>query len=186
MDRFKKIQIPSVLMVINAILCLVYTEHVYSMLPTIFALIFIIRGAALFIAGLRGQAREGTPQSEISRAIVSIIMGVGIWVRQEDAIMVVGIFWGLYGMRKASAEMLEIAENIHTKNFYYLTLILEIIETVVGLALSYTLIFDPVSNVEHHVFILGIELLYEGALEVLHQILDKHEKTKRPPHSVKL
>ena len=102
-------------------------------------------------------------QVNLEKSIVSIAIGIGILIKQDEALFIVGVFWGLSGLLKSVNYFNEILYNIVNKGKYALLSV----RTIVEFILSLILIFDPFKNVAHHIIILGLDLLLEGGIELI-------------------
>ena len=95
----------------------------------------------------------------------------GIIIRQSDALFIVGVFWGLEGLNKAT--------NYLNEGLYYFTrkekFIFPMSKAIIEFVLSSILIFDPFSKIAEHVVILGLELVLEGVSEFVNIYKGKEE-----------
>ena len=158
----------SLLLIINGIICLFNNETVLAILPMICGVIILIRGVLKLIIGIRDKDYTNLDKTNLEGSIISLAIGIGILLKQQDAISVVGIFWGLSGLVKASGSFNEVFYNLHNKKSCWL----QALEGIVGLVLSIMLIFNPTGSIEHHVLLLGIELIFEGVINIVNKKVD--------------
>lgn len=155
--------ISSILSIANGILFIMFSEHILNYLPTISGLIMIVSGIVGFIAGIKNKDYSSIEQKGMEKSIVVFVIGVGILIRQENALFIVGIFWGLHGLVKATNYLNVALYHISRKEKFLADLCKWIVEFV----LSVILIFDPFSSVGHHIVILGVEIILDTVLDLL-------------------
>ena len=101
----------------------------------------------------------------------AILLIKGIIIRQSDALFIVGVFWGLEGLNKAT--------NYLNEGLYYFTrkekFIFPMSKAIIEFVLSSILIFDPFSKIAEHIVILGLELVLEGVSEFVNIYKGKEE-----------
>lgn len=79
------------------------------------------------------------------------------------------MFWGLHGLVK-SANYLNIAlYNVCDKEKWITILIKSMIE----FGLSLILVFDPFGKLGYHIFILGLQLVFDGTIEFMSKCKNK-------------
>lgn len=153
----------------NGALCILYAEHIYSFLPTICAFVLLYIGIAKCVSGIRSKDYQRLGAQDFEISIVLMAVGTGIMIRQDKALFIVGVFWGLWGLYKAvDAFDAAFYGFFHRKRF-----LPEFIAGMLQLVLSLLLLFDPESNMGHHIIILGMELILEGILEIAERPLFK-------------
>ena len=76
-------------------------------------------------------------------------------VHGAKSTLFIGIIWGLLGLYKAGGEFNGVIDAVKAKEPYLLSLAL----TVFQLVLAVLLILNPFANIEHHLLLLGIELI---------------------------
>lgn len=162
-------KIISLLVMANGALCILYAEHIYNFLSTICAFVLLYIGIAKCVSGIRSKdyRRLGAQDFEVS--IVLMAVGTGIMIRQDKALFIVGVFWGLWGLYKAVDAFDAAFYGIFHKSRF----MPELIAGLFQLVLSLLLLFDPENNMEHHIIILGLELILEGILEIVERPLFK-------------
>ena len=156
-------KISSILIIVNGILCLTFSEHILSLLPTLCGTILLIKGLIQFIEGIKNKDYAHLEQMDLEKSIISIAVGIGILFRQNEALFIVGMFWGLSGLIKSASSFNIVLYNIYNKK-KFITLL---IEAIVEFILSLILIFDPFGSVGHHIVILGLELILDGSMDLL-------------------
>lgn len=164
----------SLLLIVNGIICLFNNEFVLSILPTLCGIIILVRGIIKLFIGIKDKDYATPDKTNLEGSIISVAIGAGILLMQQDALSVVAIFWGLSGLVKASASFNEVFYKLYSKK----KCLLPIVEGIVGLALSMMLIFNPSGSIEHHVILLGIELIFEGVINIINKKFDDDKETE--------
>lgn len=93
-----------------------------------------------------------------------VAIAVGIMVRQYDALLVAGMFWGLSGVYKSAGFLNEALYRFTHREKH---LAVPIIEFVIEAPLSMMLIFDPENSIEHHIIILGAQLIVYSVISMI-------------------
>lgn len=152
----------NMLMIINGLLCLIFPHKILQLLPTISGLTIIIKGIFNFIVEFKNGGHKLLENLDFEKSIVSIAVGLGILIKQQDSLFLIGVFWGLEGLSYSTHLLNELFYRIHNNKKYYLLLI----ETIIEFSLSILLIFEPYHSVEHHIILLGLELLLESLMNI--------------------
>lgn len=83
------------------------------------------------------------------------VLGGVILVHGSSSISFVGVMWGLLGLYKAGEEFDEIIHRIRGGHRFVFKLAFSIFELV----LAVLLILHPFANIDHHMILLGLELI---------------------------
>ena len=164
--------ISAILVILNGVICIFYYEEVYKLVPTICSLVLLLKGIIMMIKSIKEKDYTSLEGKKFERSIILIAIAIGIFIRQNDAIFIVGVFWGLSGLNKAANYLNEALYYFYKKEKYILIFIKSIVEFV----LSFILIFDPFSKIVEHLAILGLELVLEGTLELVSLNKGKEEE----------
>lgn len=157
------------LVILNGLICLIYGEKLLSLLPIICGGILLVKGLIQLAEGIANKDYASLEKTSLEKSFISIFIGIGVLVKRSDALFIVGMFWGLHGLIK-SANYLNIAlYNFFNKDKWLFILIKAIVE----FSLSLVLIFDPFGKVGHHIVILGLELIFDGTMEMISQYQKK-------------
>lgn len=109
---------------------------------------------------------------KIPENIVTIILGIMMLLKQENAISFIAIVWGISGLRKGIEEFnVVIFNKMNNKQF-----VAELIHASIETILSILLVFDPFEKVEEHIIFLGIEMVI-SALKIAFYTDEKYEET---------
>lgn len=150
------------LMIINGLLCLLFSHKITELLPTICGSIIVVKGLFNFIVEFKNDGHKNLENIDFEKSIISIAIGAGILFRQQDSLFLIGVFWGLEGLSHSLKLLNELFYRMHNNKKYFLLLI----ETVIEFALSMLLIFEPYHSVGHHIILLGLELLLESLMNI--------------------
>lgn len=159
----------NILMVINGALCLILSDKILELLPTICSLIIIVKGVFNFIIEFKNNGHKNLENIHFEKSIISIAVGLGILFKQQDSLFLIGVFWGLEGLSHSTHLLNELFYRMHNNKKYFLLFI----ETMIEFVLSILLIFEPYHSVEHHIILLGLELLLESSMNIFTKLHKK-------------
>lgn len=166
----KKLEyIQSGLVILNGIICLVYSEKLIGLLPIVCGIILLIKGLVQFIEGIKDKDYLSLEKMNLEKSFISISIGIGVLVRGKEALFIVGMFWGLHGLIKAANYLNVALYNFFNKDKWIGILIKSIIE----FSLSFVLVFDPFGKIGHHITILGLELIFDGLMDFMNKYQEK-------------
>ena len=133
--------------------CLVIPHLVVDTLPYVLGCAMILSG--LLWGGASLGERKSGEDPQVGKALVLVVLGVFAMVQGEEAIGFLGTAWGLLGLGKAGEEFDEAIAAIRARQPFLLALAFNVLELVLALLL----IVNPFENIEHHVIVLGIQLV---------------------------
>ena len=122
--------------------------------PYLLGIPMVVSGVSSIAVSLYKRDAEAGPAS-IGGAIILCVLGAITMTHGSTSTSFIGILWGLIGLSKAAVEFNEIADAIREKEPFAPSLAVCVFE----LALAVLLIINPVANIEHHLLLLGIELI---------------------------
>ena len=156
--------IATLFLVFIGISCLVIPELIVDTLP------YLI-GVPMAIGGIFGMISEfaGRPDPEgeidsltdvvdrftLGESLVMAVFGLVILFHAHEAVGFIGMFWGFMGLQDAARE---IDETLHARRCGHPWL-LGLAWTLFELSLAVFLVISPFANIEHHVLLLGLELI---------------------------
>lgn len=165
MSNKKLENLSSGLVILNGIICLTYGEKLISLLPIICGAILLIKGCIQCIQGIKDKDYASLEKMNLEKSFILISIGIGILIKRNEALFIVGMFWGLHGLIKAANYL-----NISLYNFVNKDKWIGIlIKTIIEFSLSFVLVFDPFGKIEHHITILGLELIFDGYMEFMNK-----------------
>lgn len=152
----------NLLMLLNGLLCLLFSHKIIELLPTICGLMIVIKGAFNFTVEFKNDGHKNLENIDFEKSIISIAIGIGILLKQQNSLFLIGVFWGLEGLSHSLKLLNELFYRIHHNKKYFLLLI----ETLIEFVLSMLLVFEPYHSVEHHIILLGLELVLESLMNI--------------------
>ena len=155
--------ISTILIIINGIICIIYHEEMIGWLPSICAIVLLIKGTIKMVEGIKAKDYASLEEKKLERAIIIIAVAIAILIQRDNALVVVVIFWGLLGLNKSVNYLNEALYYFSKKKGGFLPLLKAIVE----FTLSILLIFDPLGKATEHILILGFELIIEGIFEIM-------------------
>lgn len=144
--------------------CLLLPEESTMALPFVLGGIMAVSGIGGIVHAAAGAKRDEGDGDErgraaehaiLGKAIVMSVLGIVILVQGHASISFVGVMWGLLGLYKAADEIDEVVHALRARRRFVLKLAFTVFETV----LAVLLIVSPFANIEHHVLLLGLELI---------------------------
>lgn len=87
--------------------------------------------------------------------IILVVMGVSFLCAGSEAIGLMGVVWGIIGLRKAAETVDQALKQIYLHQKAFLLVIEAGIRTILALAL----LFDPLTKFSSHIILLGLELI---------------------------
>lgn len=161
----------SFLVVINGVICVTYGDKLLPLLPLICGMVLLLKGITQLVEGIINKDYESLEQNNLEKSFISIAIGIGVLIKKSEALFIVGMFWGLHGLIKSSNYLNTALYNFCKKEKFAFLLFKAIVE----FGLSIVLIFDPFGKIGHHIVILGLELIFDGSMEIL-SLVGKNEK----------
>lgn len=144
--------------------CLLLPEESTMALPFVLGGIMAVSGIGGIVHAAAGAKRDEGDGDEreraaehaiLGKAIVMSVLGIVILVQGHASISFVGVMWGLLGLYKAADEIDEVVHALKGRRPFALKLAFTVFEMV----LAVLLIISPFANIEHHVLLLGLELI---------------------------
>ena len=162
-SRSEQVSVVSLLLLpLLGMCCLLIPDTVTDALPYLLGGLMAVSGAAGLVyavahaSGARADARRLAEEPAVlGRAVVMCVLGGVILVQGHASISFVGVMWGLLGLYKAADEIDEVVHALKGRRPFALKLAFTVFEMV----LAVLLIISPFANIEHHVLLLGLELI---------------------------
>ena len=162
-SRSEQVSVVSLLLLpLLGMCCLLIPDTVTDALPYLLGGLMAVSGAAGLVyavahaSGARADARSLVEEPAVlGRAVVMCVLGGVILVQGHASISFVGVMWGLLGLYKAADEIDEVVHALKGRRPFALKLAFTVFEMV----LAVLLIISPFANIEHHVLLLGLELI---------------------------
>lgn len=134
--------------------CLAFPDVAEEVLPYFLGVPMVLSGTGSIVAVARERDLEAG-RTSMGAAIVLVVLGLVTAVHGANSTTFIGIIWGLLGLVKAAGEFDGIIEDVRRKEPFALALALCVFELV----LAVLLILNPFANIEHHLLLLGLELI---------------------------
>ena len=152
-SRSEQVSVVSLLLLpLLGMCCLLIPDTVTDALPYLLGGLIAVAHAS----GARADARSLVEEPAVlGRAVVMCVLGGVILVQGHASISFVGVMWGLLGLYKAADEIDEVVHALKGRRPFALKLAFTVFEMV----LAVLLIISPFANIEHHVLLLGLELI---------------------------
>ena len=148
-------RIPSAAFLLVGALCIFFPSHVAGVLPFLLGTIMLIAGIVHGAAYLRDKRiLEDEPQG-IGPDIILAVMGVAFLCAGSEAVGLMGVVWGIIGLRKAAGTIDQALRRMYRHQPALLLAAEAAIRTVLALAL----LFDPFEKFSSHIVLLGLELI---------------------------
>lgn len=148
----------AVLQTVLGVLCMVFTEQIHSLFPYILGTLMVFTGFCDVCRGVVTQEFRNRDTKLTSHGIVTAILGCVILYHHRNADSIIGAIWGVIGLIKGTETLNLAIYSLAAKEPF----IGELGHGAIELLLGIFLLKDPLSAVEHHLFILGIELVALG------------------------
>lgn len=145
--------------------CLFFTKSIYRILPFALGISMCLLGCLEVWIGCRTKEFLEAETKLTSNGIVFALLGCVILCNYANADYIIGAVWGILSLIKGSEELNQVFYRLsHQKPF-----ISKLIHSCIELLLGFVLLLDPVSTIEHHIFILGIEVTFIS-LQIMQEI----------------
>jgi len=161
----------SLLMAAFGVCCILFTEHIYHILPFILGGAMCILGILEVWIGWRTKEYQEEETKLTSNGIIFVILGCVILWNYANADFIIGAIWGILSLEKGSEELNQVFHRMIRKTPYTMKLIHCCIELLLG----FVLLLDPAATIRHHVFILGIEV-FIVSLQIMKEIRNSDRK----------
>lgn len=152
------VRLYAVLLLLSGAACVLLTQQVYHALPYILGVGMMVIGANHTVCGLWTKEYQNRETKLTANGIVYVALGLVILCHHADADAVIGSIWGVLGLMKGSEALNKSLYSLSQKEPFLASGIQAVIEVVLG----FLLLIDPSSAVQHHVLLLGLELMMVG------------------------
>ncbi len=143
------------LLPVIGIICIVFPGHVTRLLPFLLGGSMLLTGVIHIIGSMRTKAFLESAPPDPGRDLILAVMGVAFLFQGENAIGLMGITWGLIGIREAMESINETVRLFYNKERAWLSTL----ESALRLCLALALLFDPFEKFSFHIVLLGLELI---------------------------
>lgn len=134
--------------------CVLLPSDIVRALPYLLGAVMAVSGGASVVAGVRARRLEAGKHS-IGTGLVMSVVGVVALVQGSASIIYIGVIWGVLGLLKAARGFDDALRHIAAHERFVLILAFAVFNLVV----SVLLVSNPFGSIDHHIFVLGVELL---------------------------
>lgn len=153
--NFTAAKILAILLGVQGISCILFTDYIYSVFPYILGGIMMLIGALDLYRGIITKEFKLKETKLTSSGIVMLILGTVILFHNTNTDTIIGSVWGIIGLYKGAEELNVAIYHQFAKEPF----VGEVVHSIVELLLAIMLLIDPLGAGRHHVFILGLELI---------------------------
>ena len=154
--NFTAAKVLAIMLGVQGISCILFTDYIYSVFSYILGGIMMLIGVLDIYRGIITKEFKLKETKLTSGGIVMLILGTVVLFYNADSDTIIGSVWGIIGLHKGAEELNVAIYHRFAKEPY----VFEILHSIVGLLLAIMLLIDPLGAGRHHLFILGIELIY--------------------------
>lgn len=155
-DTMKQIsRIPSAAFLLVGALCIFFPSHVAGVLPFLLGGIMLIAGVVHGAAYLRDKRFLEDESQGIGPDIILAVMGVAFLCAGSEAVGLMGVVWGIIGLRKAAGTI----DQALRRMYQHQKALLLAVEAAIRIVLALALLFDPFEKFSSHIVLLGLELI---------------------------
>lgn len=144
-----------IIFIIVGLMNIIFANKLTKILPTISGIMLIATSIISLVHNIMKKEYKTLDTMKIPENVVSIILGISIVLKRDNAISFIAIVWGISGLRKGTKELnIAIYNKVHKDKF-----ILELLHAIFELVISILLIYNPFEKIEEHLILLGIEMI---------------------------
>ena len=154
----KKVRIEmfnAIIFVLIGFINIIYANKLTNILPTIIGSMMVLTSGIILIYYITQKEYKTLDTMKIPQKVVSIILGISILFKGDNAIPFIAIIWGISGLKKATKGLDVAFYNRGHKNKF----LGELLHALFELIISILLIYNPFEKIEEHLVLLGIEMI---------------------------
>lgn len=148
-------KIPSIAFLILGAICIFFPTHVAGILPFLLGGIMLIAGIMHGATYLRNKCFLDDKPQGIGTDVVLAVMGVAFLCAGSETVGLMGVVWGIIGLRKASGTIDQALRRVYQRQ----PALLLAVEAAIRIALALALLFAPFEKFSPHIVLLGLELI---------------------------
>lgn len=134
--------------------CVLFPGDIVEALPYLLGAVMTVSGVASIVVGVRARRIEGGKHS-IGTGLVMSVVGAVALVQGAGVVSSIGVIWGVLGLLKAAHGFDDALRRAAAHERFALILAFAVFNLVV----SVLLVLNPFANIDHHIIVLGVELL---------------------------
>ncbi len=145
----------TLILILIGFLNIVYANKLTSILPIIIGTMMILTSGITLIYNIWQKEYQSLETMKIPENIVTIILGISILFKGNNAIPFISIIWGISGLRKGTKGLdVALYNKVHKNKFLG-----ELLHAIFEIVISILLIYNPFEKITEHLVLLGIEMI---------------------------
>ena len=169
------------LLIAAGICVIVFTTELLSVLNYVIAGALLAYAAFVFAYTSFRLKNTKTFTANLSSALVVFLAGIIILLTTENALLIIGTAWGLFGLFKGTKELTHSLDSMNRHEFFWPALA----QAVLTISLAALLLYDPLHHIEFHMNVLGLEIIFSSmkAYKGKSSLVEKIKIDKTTPSS---
>ena len=148
-------KINAVMFVLIGLVNIICASKLTNILPLIIGSAMILAALIALIYNITKKEYKTLDTMKIPKNAVSIILGISILFKGNNAIPFISIIWGISGLKKGTKGLdVALYNKVQGKKFFW-----ELIHAIFELVLSILLIYNPFEKITEHLVLLGVEMV---------------------------
>lgn len=143
------------LLPLMGLVCILAPMQVAGVLPYLLGGVMLLNGLVQGARHLRSRCFLQPGAQQLGQDLVLVVVGAATLCAGDGAVTMMGITWGMLGLRKAAATANEALANLCQRR----PAVLLVLETAIRLVLAMALLFEPFESFSSHLVLLGLELI---------------------------
>jgi uncharacterized membrane protein HdeD (DUF308 family) len=148
----------SAIYLIVGVLCVSLTSYIEGAFSYIVGAFMAVIGLGQFIYAIKTKEYVHTNSNKTAMSLILMALAVLILVEKSSADTIIAIAWGFLGLLEGAHAFNHAFSRIARSERCSYYLVKGIIEAV----LAFLLLYDPVNHLELHIFVFGINLLFDA------------------------
>ena len=167
------------LLIAAGIAVIIFTTELLSALHYIIGGALLFYAVCVFIYSFLRLKNTINFTANLSAALITFLAGLMVLLTAENALLIIGTAWGLFGLYKGGTELSQTLENIRRHEFFLLNLA----QATLTVAFAALLLYDPLHHIEFHMYVLGLEIIFSSmkAYKAKSSVVEKLRLDKASP-----
>lgn len=141
--------------ILLGICCIFLSGSINTYLPYLVGALMLVFSCAGLVVCIKRKEYKTLETKATATAIIGIVISIVIILQGENSISLIGIVWGLIGLKKGiSGINVSLYNHSHGKKYR-----LELLHASAEILLAIVLILNPFEKIEIHIIILGFEMI---------------------------
>ena len=151
--------IQSALLIALGILAIASPSRIVAAIPIVMGIILMLVGLGKLLAFFLSGGKWRT-ESDLVLGAVSFILGLLFLIRQEQALNIIAVLWGVIAVATAISRLYAAARRIGSRRQCWF----ELVSGLIGLGLGIALLFSMDATLAFHVILAGVYILFAGLM----------------------